>query len=398
MKKTFIDLFSGAGGMSCGLEMAGWTCLLGIDHDRAAIETFQHNHPQAQAIAGDIREISNQQIQAIIEHQKVDLICGGPPCQGFSTIGQNDHLDERNFLFLEFLRIVEALEPDYIIVENVTGLLSKKNENVLKAIIKSFTDLGYTIDVKVLSAHHYGVPEKRRRTIFLGNRFGVKNIYPDKMFKDSEEDYQDLPLPRTVGWAFDNLLESNREIFNHDIKRSQIANDLERERISHIPEGKSVRYEKDQLAYLPESLWFDVDWSSIHEERFREAKLNRLDRYDCANTINTSRTTYYHPVENRYLTAREAAAIQSFPANYFFCGTVTQQWRQIGNAVPPLLAKALGESILVLDSMKKEMEITNSIEDIQSIRAKAFSYRENAFNRSAKKDNQMEQSNQLALF
>jgi DNA (cytosine-5)-methyltransferase 1 len=396
MKKTFIDLFSGAGGMSCGLEMAGWACLLGIDHDRAAIETFQHNHPQAKAIAGDIREISNQQIQEIIKYQKVDLICGGPPCQGFSTIGQNDHLDERNFLFLEFLRIVEALKPDYIIVENVTGLLSKKNENVLKAIIKSFTDLGYTIDVKVLSAHHYGVPEKRRRTIFLGNRFGVKNIYPDKIFKDSEQDLQDLPLPRNVEWAFDNLLESNGEIFNHDIKRSQIVNDLERERISHIPEGKSVRYEKDQLAYLPENLWFDVDWSSIHEERFREAKLNRLDRYDCANTINTSRTTYYHPVENRYLTPREAAAIQSFPANYFFYGTVTQQWRQIGNAVPPLLAKALGESILVLDSLKNNMEITNSIEDIQSIRAKAFSYKENAFNKSKQLDKS--KSNQLVLF
>jgi len=381
MKKTFIDLFSGAGGMSCGLEMAGWHCLLGLDHDHTAIETFQYNHPQVPSIAGDIREISNQQIQSIIKHQEVDLICGGPPCQGFSTIGQNDHQDERNFLFLEFLRIVEALEPDYIIVENVTGLLSKRNENVLKKIITSFTDLGYTIDVKVLSAHHYGVPEKRRRTIFLGNRFGVKNLYPDKMFRDSEQDHQDLPLPRTVGWAFENLLETNGEKLNHEISRSQIVNGLEKERISYIPEGKSVRYEKDQLAYLPESLWFDVDWSSIHEERFREAKLNRLDRNNCANTINTSRTTYYHPVENRYLTAREAAAIQSFPANYFFCGTLTQQWRQIGNAVPPLLAKALGESILVLDSMKNNMETTNSIEDIQSIRAKAFSYKESALNK-----------------
>jgi DNA (cytosine-5)-methyltransferase 1 len=214
------------------------------------------------------------------------------------------------------------------------------------------------------------------------------------MFKDSEQDAQDLPLPRNVEWAFDNLLESNGEIFNHDIKRSQIVNDLERERISHIPEGKSVRYEKDQLAYLPESLWFDVDWQNIHEERFREAKLNRLDRYDCANTINTRRTTYYHPVENRYLTPREAAAIQSFPANYFFCGTITQQWRQIGNAVPPLLAKALGESILALDSLKNNMEITNSIEDIQAIRAKAFSYKENAFNKSKQPD----KANQLALF
>jgi DNA (cytosine-5)-methyltransferase 1 len=376
MKKKFIDLFSGAGGMSCGLEMAGFQCLLGIDHEIAAIETFRHNHKNAQAICGDIREISTSQIQEAIKYQKIDLICGGPPCQGFSTIGQGDVTDERNFLFLEFLRIVTALKPDYIIMENVTGLLSKKNETVLTEIIKSFTKLGYIIDIKVLSAHHYGVPEKRRRTILLGNQFGVKNLYPNKMFKDSDKDNQDLPFPRTVGLAFDSLLSVKGEILNHDVEKAQIPNELERKRISHIPEGKSVRYEKDELAYLPEELWFDVDWNNIHEQRFREAKLNRLDRKNCSNTINTSRTTYYHPTENRYLTAREAAIIQSFPVDYFFCGTLTKQWKQIGNAVPPLLAKALGESILNLDLIKNEMIETKSIENIQEIRAKAFSYKD----------------------
>ncbi len=134
MTKSFIDLFSGAGGMSCGLEMAGFQCLLGVDRDREAIETFKYNHKNSQTIFGDIREISIDRIQEIIKYQKVDLICGGPPCQGFSTIGQNDGQDERNFLFLEFIRIVEALKPDYIIMENVTGLLAKKNENVLREI------------------------------------------------------------------------------------------------------------------------------------------------------------------------------------------------------------------------------------------------------------------------
>lgn len=376
MKKSFIDLFSGAGGMSCGLEMAGLQCLLGVDHDPKAIETFKHNHKNSQAIFGDIREISIEQIQEVINYQKVDLICGGPPCQGFSTIGQNDGQDKRNFLFLEFLRIVKALEPDYIIMENVTGLLAKKNEVVLKEILKSFTDLGYTMDVKVLSAHHYGVPEKRRRTIFLGNRFGVENIYPEKMFRDLNKDDRDLPLPRTVGMAFDSLLATKGEMLNHDVAKAQIFNDLERERISHIPQGKSVRYEKDQLAYLPARLWFDVEWNNIHEQRFREAKLNRLNLQSCSNTINTSRTTYYHPTEDRYLTAREAAAIQSFPHNFFFCGTVTQQWKQIGNAVPPLLAKALGESILKLDLLKNDMKKAKSIENVSQIRAKAFSYKD----------------------
>jgi DNA (cytosine-5)-methyltransferase 1 len=377
MKKTFIDLFSGAGGLSCGLEMAGFKCLIGIDQDKTAIETFQLNHKHAQAIAGDIRKISIEKIKEIIQSQKVDLICGGPPCQGFSTIGSNKKEDERNFLFGEFVRVVEALQPDYILMENVTGLLAKKNENTLQSIIKCFTDLGYTIDVRVLSAHHYGVPEKRRRTIVLGNKFGVVNIYPEQLFKDSENECSNLPLPRTVGWAFTNLCEVNGEVFNHDLDSAQIASELEKKRLSYIPEGKSVRYEKDQLAYLPKELWFDVDWKNLHEERFREAKLNRLNTNSCSGTINTNRTSYYHPTENRYLTAREAAAIQSFPPDYIFSGSLTQQWRQIGNAVPPLLAKAVGEAILKLDRSKDLMEKTFSIQDVSSIRARAFSYKEN---------------------
>ncbi len=376
MKKTFIDLFSGAGGMSCGLEMTNFQCLLGIDQDKTAIETFKLNHKQAQAIAGDIRDISTEQIKETIQNQKIDLICGGPPCQGFSTIGSNNKEDSRNFLFWEFLRVVEALNPDYILMENVTGILARKNEKTLGMIISCLTDLGYTVDIKVLSAHHYGVPEKRRRTIILGNKFGVTNIYPQQLYKNSDE-CSNLPLPRTVGWAFKNLCEVNGEAFNHDIDKAQIPNELEKKRLQFIPEGKSVRYEKDQLAYLPQELWFDVDWKSLHEERFREAKLNRLNYNSCSGTINTNRTSYYHPTENRYLTAREAAAIQSFPPDYIFCGTLTQQWKQIGNAVPPLLAKAIGESILKLDHRKDVMEKTCSIQDISLVRATAFSYKEN---------------------
>lgn len=119
----------------------------------------------------------------------------------------------------------------------------------------------------------------------------------------------------------------------------------------------------------------DVDWTSIQEQRFREAKLKRLDRNSSGNTINTNRTTYYHPTEDRYLTAREAAAIQSFPPNYIFHGSLTQQWRQIGNAVPPLLAKAIGESILRLDSVRESITQASSLQDIESVRAKAFSYK-----------------------
>ena len=136
-------------------------------------------------------------------------------------------------------------------------------------------------------------------------------------------------------------------------------------------------------------MWFDVDWDQLLERRFREAKLRRLDRKACAGTINTSRTTFYHPTEDRYLTAREAAAIQSFPANFVFCGTVTQQWRQIGNAVPPLMAKAIGEAILQLDQEKESMEKAINFPEIDSVRSRAFTYR--------KQKNETSKSVQLEL-
>lgn len=374
MTQTFIDLFSGAGGLSCGLEQAGFQCLLAIDQDRSSLETFQANHHYAEIILGNIQEISIEQIKDKIGNNTVDLICGGPPCQGFSTIGANDKADKRNFLFLEFVRVVEAFLPNTIIIENVTGLLSRKNQQTLSSILNYFTELGYTMDVRVLSAHHYGVPQARRRTIFLGNRFGVENLYPEKQFKNPNKEQDNLPDARTVNWAFSQLIENNSTKFNHDIKAAQIPNELERKRIHYIPEGKGIRYEKDQLAYLRPELWFDVNWQQIPEQRFRETKLRRLDRNSCSPTLNTSRTTYYHPTEDRYLTVREAAAIQSFPADFIFKGSLTQQWRQIGNAVPPLLAKAIGESILKLDQSKNNREKVNSVQDLDVIRAQAFSY------------------------
>ncbi|BAI93663.1 MULTISPECIES: DNA cytosine methyltransferase [Limnospira] len=380
--KTFIDLFSGAGGMSCGLEMAGFECLLGVDFDKSAIQTFQNNHPQAETICGDLREISTEQIRELIGDRHINLICGGPPCQGFSTIGTNNNLDKRNFLFLEFLRFVEQLKPDYIIIENVTGLLSRKNENTLTSILTCLQNIGYTVDVRVLSAHHYGVPEKRRRTIFLGNRFGVPNLYPSPQFQDNEPDLYFLPAAKTVGFAWENWLTYQGKTYNHDPRTAQIPNHLERQRIQHIPEGKGVRYQPDQQAYLPPDLWYNIDWEKLRESRFRETKLKRLARDSYSPTINTSRTTYYHPTENRYLTPREAAAIQSFPPNFIFYGTVTQQWRQIGNAVPPLLAKALGEAILKLDlkldNYQNSGDSLNTESGIDQIRANAFNYKTSA--------------------
>ena len=146
---NFIDLFAGAGGLSCGLEMAGMKCLLGVDFNQDAMKTFQKNHPNATTFCGDISKLSTKEIKKITQNQKIHLVAGGPPCQGFSTVGTGNPKDKRNNLFKEFMRVVKDVSPEFIVMENVTGLLAKKNSKSLEAILKWFHKLGYNIDVNI---------------------------------------------------------------------------------------------------------------------------------------------------------------------------------------------------------------------------------------------------------
>lgn len=367
---NFIDVFSGAGGLSCGLELAGLNCLLGVDIDNNAMKTFALNHKKSKVYCDSIANLDLKKITELTHDQKIHAVVGGPPCQGFSTVGKGNPNDQRNSLFLHFVRIVSITKPYFIIVENVTGLLAKKNEKTLKAILSQFENLGYTLSVQVLSAHLYGVPEKRRRTIILGSRINHTVELPQG---------QDLP-PTTVGDVLYNLEDKEGKTHNHHVKDAKIANPLDEKRLSYIPEGKGIRYQKDEMAYLPKKLHFKVDWKNLREGRFRQTKYQRLDRKQVGPTIMTSKNSYYHPTENRYLTAREAAKIQSFPNDFIFCGPTSSQWRQIGNAVPPLLGKALGQRILELyqESKKdknKNKNKTKAQNNIQKARSSAFNYR-----------------------
>ncbi len=371
-KLKFVDLFAGAGGLSCGLEQAGMECVLGVDFDKAAMQTFKRNHKHAEVFVGDIGKLSDEMAVELSGNQKIDLVCGGPPCQGLSTVGKGIPNDPRNYLFLQFVRIVKALSPTYILFENVTGLVGRKNERILQGILGEFTRLGYKLDVHVLSAHHYGVPQKRRRTIFIGNKVGYENIFPKIAFDAGEAG---LPLARTVGDAFGDIMDSDGQIHNHNVEKAALPAGIDLERLKRIPEGRCIRYEKDELEFLPKALKMGVDWAKIEEGRFRQAKYRRLSRNESSPTVMTDGHSYYHPVENRYITVREAAAIQSFPNDFVFEGTVTQQWRQIGNAVPPLLGKALGECII---TMETERPAANSSKNsIMQVRSLAFNYKNN---------------------
>ncbi len=373
MKLNFIDLFCGAGGLSYGLQKSGMNCLAGIDFLPSAIETFNRNHKEGVGICCDIRNIKTSEINRIIKRRRVHLICGGPPCQGFSTIGTNDARDSRNHLFMQYIKFVETFKPNYIVLENVTGLLSKKNTNTLASIFKEFEDRGYHMDAAVLSAHHYGVPQHRRRVVLIGNNLEIENQFPRKQFNNYDENIKGYKKVKTVGWAFEKKLSYRNKSYNHDIDIAEIKKDIEKERIKHIPPGRSVRYERDE-ELLPKELRFDVDWNNIREKRFREAKLFRLDPNRPSPTIVTDGRRYYHPSEDRYLTVREAASLQSFPPNFKFAGAQTKMWVQIGNAVPPRLAESIGESIISMHKNKKKKVVHNKNRDIEILRSIAFKY------------------------
>ena len=363
---NFVDLFCGAGGLSSGLEKAGMNCVLGTDQEKSAIATFKINHKNSETFTDDISKLDKRILAKLTGGKKIHLVCGGPPCQGMSTVGTGIPDDPRNFLFLEFIRIVKILNPDYILIENVTGLVGKKNKNILDAIMLRFSELGYIMSAKVLSAEHYGVPQRRRRTIIVGNRLGCDYEFPKPIHGD-----RDKLLPYvTVGDVFAAISIHAK---NHDLKSAEIKNKTDYERISLIPEGKAVRYHHDEIEYWgkKKKLWLDIDWSKVTENhRLRESQYHRLDRNGVSPTIMTGRYTYYHPVENRHLTCREAASIMSFQNSFVFEGTISQQWRQIGNAVAPLLGKAIGESILKSYRARKKAKSTQP----KIIKTKAFDY------------------------
>jgi DNA (cytosine-5)-methyltransferase 1 len=372
---NFIDVFSGCGGFSYGLELAGHRCMMGIDFNEDAIKTFQLNHPHALGLCRDLTSLKSQEIKKLLGTKKVEMIVGGPPCQGFSTVGRGEVGDERNHLFKEFVRLVKDFSPQVVMFENVTGLLAHKNEKTLAAILSSFSKLGYHMNIDVLSADEFKVPSKRRRTFIVGMKNQVFE-FPKPLVKN----FKDKINVQTLFSVLENK-SAPQSLKNHQIDKAQGIPDIDVKRLKYIPPGQGIRYQKDEKKLLPKKLFYEVDWNLLKEGRFRQTRLQRLPLNDVAPTILTSRTSYYHPTEPRYLTAREAALCQSFPLDFEFVGSLTSSFRQIGNAVPPQLAKVLGQHLLKqLKSPKQVPESflkkkTQAQQDwVKEKRTKAFSY------------------------
>lgn len=314
-KMTFVDLFCGAGGLSKGLEMSGLEGVCGLDWFKEACMTYNRNfdHP---FVNGDIKspEIKEQFYEIVkkqLSGRHLDIVAGGFPCQGFSMAGNRIVDDPRNSLYLELIEIVKRLQPDFVICENVKGLRSMLNGLVEKKIIDDFHSIGYEMNVMTLCAADYYTPQKRERVIFIGNRKGLKNYHPKPILQSSQY--------ITTGTAIADLMEmpENKE-FNHvpTKHRPDMA-----QRMLELPEGQSL-YKGYSDA------WKKCPWN--------EASCTIKENHGGVNI---------HPKLPRVLTAREMARLQSFPDDFIFEGPKNKQLVQIGNAVPPLLGKAIGLAV-----------------------------------------------------
>ncbi|MEN3322222.1 DNA cytosine methyltransferase [Mariniflexile soesokkakense] len=346
-----IDVFSGAGGMSAGAELAGINIKLAVEYNKEAAETFRSNHPNAKVLCEDIRKVR------ISDDEKNPFVLfGGPPCQGFSVSNTKTRnlKNDNNSLFKEFVRFVKEAKPKWFVFENVEGFVSFQRGLVLKELKKEFEELGYNTSYSVLTASDYGVPQNRNRFFMVGNILDIDFVFPNKNDKKVtvKEAISDLPLLEN-GDSFDRLpyIKGRNSEYSKQMRNGcKVATqnyvsknkDYVIERYKHIPRGQNWKA-------IPKELMTNyTDLSNCHSGIYK-----RLDDEKPSVVIaNYRKNMLIHPYQNRGLSVREAARLQSFPDSFEFKGSLMHIQQQIGNAVPPLLAKAIFEQIIHLTNKR----------------------------------------------
>ena len=385
---TVLDLFSGAGGIALGFADAGYRVIGGIDNFQQAVESFDANIPGARGMLRDLRDPNFADVRDFVGSAGVDVIVGGPSCQGFSTSGGlsrasgRDQNDPRNHLFLNYLDLVDELRPSWIVFENVPGLLLYNQGRVALEIVRAFREIGYTVVPMILLAADFGVPQLRRRLVFVGNRTKADVAFPAATHGNAD-------LWRNYALPFAHLSRighgAHDEVLPH-VSFADACADLppvmegkEIDRVKY-PGQATTAYQREirkgsrlvrqhaaaELSSLDrlaaKVLKAGQNWRNLPAEqlpdRFRKIRpydattiLRRLQNDAPAYTITTkfnegTTGAFIHPDQARTLTLREAARLQSFPDRFVFSGSQAQVRQQIGNAVPPLLARALAEAIL----------------------------------------------------
>lgn len=338
-KNTVIDLFCGCGGLSYGFIEAGYEIVLGIDHWKDAITTFENTHKNAKGLVADLFNETPKQISEKTGIKKVDLIIGGPPCQGFSIAGKRIVDDERNKLYKSFVSFVEYYKPKAFLMENVPNIVSMGQGIVKDTIIKDFEKLGYTIVYRVLMASEYGVPQNRKRAFFIGTKGKKEFVFPDasnKKMISAKDAISDLP-EKSV--ADGNKYKSEPKSEYQKIIRKDSSGLFNHETTNHSEQTIEI------ISMVPDGGNYKNLPKELQQTRNVHIAWTRLNSNKPSFTIDTGHRHHFHYKFNRVPTVRESARIQSFPDNFIFLGSKTSQYKQVGNAVPPILAKALAEEL-----------------------------------------------------
>lgn len=331
-----IDCFCGAGGLSLGFENTGFEVVYAFDIDKAAINTYQHNtqHHSGQAFVRDIYNVSKKSIEDDLGKSlgEIDVVIGGPPCQGFSVQHQGDDNDPRNQLVLEYVRLLKEIRPKFFVMENVGGILSKRGAPYIHALFDNLTAAGYYIQQRKLTASDYGVPQDRTRVIIVGELLecGLSMFtYPEP----------DVGPKVTVREAIGDLMDKDETtVPNHKADKLSAIN---LKRIQAITEGQG----RDSL---PEELQLEChkkNKSHRHLDTYGRMAWDQPSPTITARFDSFSRGRFGHPELDRTITLREGARLQTFPDSFEFLGTKVEVARQIGNAVPPVLAARIAEQI-----------------------------------------------------
>lgn len=369
-KLQMVDLFCGAGGLSLGFTQEGFVTALANDIEECCVDTYAHNHPETprdHIVLGDIRLVMDH-LEELLKDKEIDIVVGGPPCQGFSMANRQRLIDDpRNHLYKNYVEIVKRVQPKFFVMENVKGMLSVSDQ-----VKEDFRDIGYEVECHILNAKDYGVPQNRERLIYIGNRLGVNNeqifeeIFalaekiPNHVLKDALAGLRKLEASRKKNATEEGSVESG-----YRIEKNNATGEMN-EYVSYINQGREVpvilnhkaRYNNDRDIEIFGRLYqgdksddpkiADIMPYARRNDIFKD-KYFKLEEDKVCKTITAHMkfdcNMYIHPTQARGLTPREAARVQSYPDDYYFRGAYTKTYMQIGNSVPPLLGRAVASVV-----------------------------------------------------
>lgn len=319
----YIDLFSGAGGFSLGFDRSGFQNIFSVDIQKDFCKTYKANFPSHTLIEEDITKLSNEKIISLTHDNQVDVVIGGPPCQGFSiagNIGRKFIDDPRNRLFQEFVRVVKVTNPKYFVMENVARLYTHNKHLTRKEIIADFNKLGYTVECKILNSADYGVPQVRKRVIFIGSRVTQTILFPEISHTEHT----------TVEDALRNLPK---------LKSGEVSTMLNHKAMNHTQQML------DKMAFIKDGEGREKIPENLRPKSGDVRKYIKYNSSKPSITVTGDMRKVFHPWQNRALTVRELARLQTFPDDFEFKSTSIAQQQQVGNAVPPLMAEAIAKTI-----------------------------------------------------